>query len=1134
MDLGTLNIQIQAETTKLHNSVKNAQDILAGLGKVTKDGSEEMEKAFADASKKMDMEMLRMRNGIEQNQESIQKLCQYYEQLQIAKANALKAGNTKQADDLTAEIARIDLLIAQREGLVQEAQNNVEKLGKAFKKATSIEPKVGTWGELKNIFASMNGPLGQTFNDLQKVGQALKVILASPIGWVLTAISLALEALNKYLTGTSEGQEKLARATGYVDGVMTVFNDIVKSVGEAVYKLYEQLQQDFFGTLKKSATDFFDNFIVKRFNGMVDMFKNLGLAIGKVFEGEWEQAGELFSDAGSAYVQMMTGNSTEELVNGVKELGNQVEQFIGKADKTGKAMAQIYAEERQLQIARDKWQAESAKIQEQIAVRQQQMYTGTAKTRAKAGREMIALMQEQYGKEVEFAEKELQLQRRKMALSKNADEDYQKEAQLLANVVQKRAQMQQSIAGVYRRLHSAEKEALYTDRQLEIDAMKEGFNKEQAQRDLERQKAIDAIEYDKEEYVRAVLQANKEKAEAEGKQFNETDARKEIDTTDYDEYIKSTNKKFDVEDAQALDKSLGRYRDYNEQRLDIARKYDELIAQSRTDNEKEQLTKAKEQKIDQLDMSTIEGEGNEMFEAWKQQISQLGLTQLSRKLQEAKNKLQQLVASGRATTTEIAQTRGQIAVIEREIQSGKFELPGTVEGAWKDLRGSVNKASQTVRGFGGELADTIGQIFDTAQTITDVVFESINNINKLVEISTGAMATTATTAATAIKAVEMASVILAIIGAIMQAVQAVIALISRESEATKQYAQEKAFITQITEVWNQALEAKRAYYDEGGHSTEELQKNFAEEQKIIEKQVNAYRDLAKKRLEAGGSIGSHSYGFRMWEGSYEFEDGKNWKDISKEIERERNVQFKNMSDLVNMSSEDLRWIRETYASAWASMDSDFRDHLNTIIEGEDKLKESAESYQHALLGTTWSDFRNDAISSLTDVEATAEGVAKNIGDSIRQSMITNMFNKEFDARLKQFYEKWQMKAESDGVLSESERAELEAEYQAIADEATARAKQINEMFGAQDDDITTMSGAIASASQESIDLLAGQTNAVRINQVDGLDVMREQLAELTAIHQLTATMAGFMEKINNRMATNNNNDSLRSSGITSF
>ena len=175
----------------------------------------------------------------------------------------------------------------------------------------------------------------------------------------------------------------------------------------------------------------------------------------------------------------------------------------------------------------------------------------------------------------------------------------------------------------------------------------------------------------------------------------------------------------------------------------------------------------------------------------------------------------------------------------------------------------------------------------------------------------------------------------------------------------------------------------------------------------------------------------------------------------------------------------------------------------------------------------------DALKSLNEVY-------KQVADDILKKAVANSLKLQFlekplQAAIKQLQKDMGFDEEGNGTfdgLSEDEQARFRAAVAAAGANFKAAMDMYKDLFAELDDsDPTSLSGAIKGASQESIDLLAGQTNAVRQNQVVSIEIFRQQLARLSSMDNRLGSIAGTLLSILNRLGIDDGDD-LRSQGIT--
>lgn len=225
---------------------------------------------------------------------------------------------------------------------------------------------------------------------------------------------------------------------------------------------------------------------------------------------------------------------------------------------------------------------------------------------------------------------------------------------------------------------------------------------------------------------------------------------------------------------------------------------------------------------------------------------------------------------------------------------------------------------------------------------------------------------------------------------------------------------------------------------------------------------------------------------------------------------------------------------------------------NRIAEWEEQYREAGrqiediiEEITQSITQTTAGDLANNIADALVEAFEGGEDAAKAFGDvandvlknAVKNALKLQLLEKPLQKAIKQLQKDMGFDEEGNGTfdgLTEAEQARFKNAIKEAGANFAAAMDMYKDLFTDLDNtDPSTLSGAISSASQESIDLLAGQTNAVRQNQVTSIQLIREQLMHLANMDRGIGVIADRVQSIINHLTTAASDDNgLRSQGIT--
>lgn len=210
------------------------------------------------------------------------------------------------------------------------------------------------------------------------------------------------------------------------------------------------------------------------------------------------------------------------------------------------------------------------------------------------------------------------------------------------------------------------------------------------------------------------------------------------------------------------------------------------------------------------------------------------------------------------------------------------------------------------------------------------------------------------------------------------------------------------------------------------------------------KSVAAYRSAYEYQKEQNSNylnIAREQAGYHNSHKSWQYYMRWSAEDL-KWIQQNINKNFTGTSSLWELTPEEMEKLRSN-VDIWTKMQNAGKggygervtDKLDDYIEQAGKLEELTDNLYEGLTGMSFDSMYDSFVSSLMDMEKSAEDVADDISKYFMQAMLSNAIGEQFSDKLRTWYDKFGEAMKDDGTLDNNERKELMDEYMGYVDEA---------------------------------------------------------------------------------------------------
>lgn len=280
------------------------------------------------------------------------------------------------------------------------------------------------------------------------------------------------------------------------------------------------------------------------------------------------------------------------------------------------------------------------------------------------------------------------------------------------------------------------------------------------------------------------------------------------------------------------------------------------------------------------------------------------------------------------------------------------------------------------------------------------------------------------------------------------------------------------------------------------------------------KSVAAYRSAYEYQKEQNSNylnIAREQAGYHNSHKSWQYYMRWSAEDL-KWIQQNINKNFTGTSSLWELTPEEMEKLRSN-VDIWTKMQNAGKggygervtDKLDDYIEQAGKLEELTDNLYEGLTGMSFDSMYDSFVSSLMDMEKSAEDVADDISKYFMQAMLSNAIGEQFSDKLRTWYDKFGEAMKDDGTLDNNERKELMDEYMGYVDEAM---KFRDELAAATGYDKISQESTSQSASSKGFQAMSQDTGE-ELNgrftalQIAGDEIKNQNIIQSQSLNLLT-------------------------------